>query len=233
MPNSVAATATPPKAAEATAGGSESPTLTVMLVDGETLVRSAIAHLLHTQEGIEVVATTGDPRQAAIAAKGHKPDVILYDPHGARGTAEAIAQINEMHEASPESSILILTSREDPVFARDAIRAGAFGYLLMSEDPEDILRAIQRAGRGRLSLSPRIAIMIAGLDRQNDAEALTERERDIVHLVALGYTNKEMADELHLSIRTVESHRANILRKLDVNTRAGLVRYALDNNLVA
>ena len=206
--------------------------LTVMLVDGETLVRSALAHLLHTQEGVDVVADASDQDQARLAAKGHKPDVIVYDPHETRATSEAVHQIEMLREASPESSIVVLTTREDPVFARDVIRAGAVGYLLMSEDPEDVLKAIRRASRGRPCLSPRIAMMIAGLDHRSDADKLTDRERDIVHLVALGHTNKEMADQLHLSIRTVESHRANIRRKLDLGTRAGLVRYAIDNNLL-
>ena len=226
----------PPSTATATRGatatGEEPGDLTVMLVDGETLVRSALAHLLRTHDGVDVVADAADPHQACLTARGHKPDVIVYDPHQTRATSEAVEQIEKLHESSPESSIVVLTSREDPVFAREMIRAGAVGYLLMSEDPEDVLKAIQRASRGRPSLSPRIAMMIAGLDHRSDADPLTDRERDIVHLVALGHTNKEMADQLHLSIRTVESHRANILRKLDLGTRAGLVRYAIDNNLL-
>ncbi len=212
--------------------GAAEATLTVMLVDGETLVRSALARMLHAEDGIEVVADASEPSQAVVAARGHKPDVIIYDPHDTRGTADAVELIEQLREASSESSVVVLTRREDAIFAREVIRAGAVGYMLMSEDPEDVLKAIRRARSGRPSLSPRIAMLIAGLDHRKANDNLTERERDIVHLVALGHTNKEMADELHLSIRTVESHRANILRKLDVNNRAGLVRYALDNNLL-
>lgn len=214
------------------ADGSDTETLTVMMVDGETLVRSALAHLLRTQEGVDVVADASEAKHAIAAARGHKPNVIVYDPHHTRNTVEAVDLIHQLLEASPESAVVVLTSREDPIFARELIRAGALGYMLMSEDPEEVLKAIRRASSGRPSLSPKVAMLIAGADSGNADHELTERERDIVHLVALGHTNKEMAEELHLSIRTVESHRANILRKLDVTNRAGLVRYALDNNLL-
>ena len=210
-----------------------SPKLTVMLVDGETLVRSAIADLLARDSAIDVIARAGDEKTAVQAANGHKPDVIIYDPP-AGVNAESVANtLSLLHEASPDSRTIVLTSREDPVFAQEVLRTGALSYMLTTEDPEDLLKAVSRTANGQASISPRIAVLIAHLNREDGADSLSDREKEVLKLVALGHTSSEIAEQLFLSPRTVESHRANMIKKLSVENRAGLVRYALDNDLVS
>jgi two-component system response regulator NreC len=208
----------------------ETKPLTVMLVDGDTLVRSALAQLLENKGGVEVTAAPEGTSRAVSAALGHKPDVILCNPED-KGMEELSVSIEGFHNASPESAVLILTNRDEPKFARDALNAGANGYLLLSDEPEDLFQAVQRAAKGNPTVTPRVAVGIAQLDR-GDSEVLTPREVETVSQIALGYTNREIAENLFLSQRTVESHRANILGKLGFHSRAELVRYAMDNNLL-
>ncbi|CAB4335736.1 unannotated protein [freshwater metagenome] len=216
------------------AGGEHSgPTLTVMIVDDETLVRSALAALLRKEPGIEIVAQPADIDAAAQAANGHKPDIILFDPLADASVETVAEEIGQLLEASPESKTIVLSNREDAAFARAVLFAGAVGYMLTREDPEDLLKAILRASKGHPSVSPTIAILIAQADTQNGDGDLTDREKEVLQLVALGHTSNEIAAQLFLSARTVESHRANMIRKLGVENRAGLVRYALDNDLVS
>ncbi len=211
---------------------SESP-LTLMLVDDETLVRSAIAALLREQTGIEIVAQPTGADSAAQAANGHKPDIILFGPPEAASVETVVEEIGQMLKVSPDSKTIVLSKREDAGFARAVLLAGAVGYMLMREDPEDLLKAILRASKGHPSISPTIAILIAQADSRNGDGDLTAREKEVLQLVALGHTSNEIAAQLFLSTRTVESHRANLIRKLGVENRAGLVRYALDHDLVS
>jgi two-component system response regulator NreC len=209
------------------------PKLTVMLVDSEALVRSAIAELLRNEPGIEVVAESSSAAKAKQVANGHKPQIILFAPPLETESASVTEEITRLREVSPDSKLIVLTGSEDPVFARDVLRAGAVGYMLTREEPEDLLKAILRASKGTLSISPSVVVQIARLDTQNGDGDLTDREKEILRLVALGHTSNEIAEQLFLSARTVESHRANMIRKLDVDSRAGLVRYAIDNGLVS
>ncbi len=196
--------------------------ITVMLVDGKTLVRHAISSLLDNQEGVNVSACPEDLELAFSSALGNKPDVIVYNPEDL-GEEEAVSVIERFKIASPDSNILILTDRDDAHFAREMIRKGAISYMMMSCDPEDIYKAIKRAARGSSAISPLISIKIAHLDEEGSI--LTQREEEIAELVALGHTNKEIADLIYLSTRTVESHRASIMRKLEISSRAELVKY--------
>ena len=201
--------------------------LTVMLVDGNTLVRSALARLLEDEEAVEVVATPESIERAASSALGHKPDVILFNPEHKKAV-EASCIIEGFHVSSPDSSVLILTDREDPAFAKALLQSGANGYLLLSDDTDDLFKAVKRAAVGQPSVTPRIAVGLATDERRNDDD-LTKREMDVIAQIALGYTNREMATKLHLSTRTVESHRANIMRKLGFHSRAEVVRYAMEH----
>ena len=209
------------------------PKLTLMLIDGEALVRSAIAEMLQNEPGIEVVAESSSAATAKQVATGHKPQIILFAPPLQTESASAAEEITSLREASPESKLIVLSGSEDPAFARDVLRAGAVGYMLTREEPEELLKAIIRASKGNPSISPSVAVQIARLDAQNGDGDLTDRGKEILRLVALGHTSNEIAEQLFLSARTVESHRANMIRKLDVDSRAGLVRYAIDNGLVS
>ena len=206
--------------------------ISVMVAEGHAIVRTALVNLLHAQEGVEVVAAPEGSEATVRMARGNKPDVILYDPLPPISSADLAASVGLIRAASPDSKVMILSDSSEPVPAQAAIRAGAAGYMLKSEAPEDLLRAIKRAARGVPWISPQVALAIASLGSER-AEHLTEREAEVVRLVALGYTNKEMAELMHLSVRTIESHRANILTKLDVTSRSQLVRYALDHEMIA
>lgn len=205
--------------------------ISVMVAEGQAVVRTALVNLLHSQDGIEVVASAEGSDATVRSARGNKPDVILYDPLPPINSSDLGASVGLIHAASPESKLLIISDSDDPLPAQAAIRAGAVGYLLKSDDPEDLMRAIKRAARGVPWVSPSVAMAIATI--ADGTDRLTDREQEVVRLVALGYTNKEISDLMHLSVRTVESHRAAILKKLDVKTRSGIVRFALDHELIS
>jgi two-component system response regulator NreC len=202
----------------------------VMLVDGKAIVCSAIAQFLNSQEGIEVIAKTEDLQKAFLSALGHKPDVIVFDPE-LISEEEAVESIGKFKENSPDSSILILTDRESPKFASEVITAGAIGFILKNEEPEDLIRAVFRAAKKKPTISPRIAFSMAS-HRDGVDDLLTERETEIIGLIALGHSNADIAEILFLSARTIESHRASIVRKLDATKRSDLVSFAIENNIV-
>ena len=126
---------------------------------------------------------------------------------------------------------MILTESESGMIARAALHAGAVAYMLKSDDPEDLLKAIRRAAENRPWISPAIAGAIARLNRDSFNSELTPRQQEVVRSIAWGYTSREIADEMHLSIRTIEAHRAKIFHKLGLASRAELVRFAYDNGL--
>jgi len=205
----------------------------VMITDGPKLVRSALTNLLHQNPGIEVVSTADGIDNAERVARGNRPDVVIFDPHAPVRADELTAKVGRLIAASPSSQVMILTTVTDAPVARAALRAGAIGYLLKDEQPEDLQQAIVRAVDAKPWISPRIALAIATIDDSAPNGQLTAREREVVQFVALGHTNNEISDLMHLSVRTVETHRSSVMRKLELATRAELVRYALDNHLLA
>jgi two-component system, NarL family, response regulator NreC len=214
-----------------TDAGGEGGIIRLMLADGPTLVRGALASLLAGADRIDVVAATAGLDDSIRAAAGHKPDVVLYHPPQADNSDEMIAMISALQIASPDSKVVILTASEAPDQASDALIAGVAGYVLKSEDPADLIKAIYRASVDSPWISPQVALAIATADAGNGSSPLTEREQQILQAVALGHTNSEIGEQLHLSVRTIESHRARILRKLDLSTRAELVNYAITSGL--
>ena len=204
----------------------------LMLADGPALVRGALASLLAGADRIDVVAATEGLDDSIRAAAGHKPDVVLYHPPQADNSDEMIAMISALQIASPNSQVVILTASEAPEQASDALIAGAAGYVLKSEDPAELIKAIHRASVDSPWISPQVALAIATEKVGSvSSSPLTEREQQILQAVALGHTNSEIGEQLHLSVRTIESHRARILRKLDLSTRAELVNYAITSGL--
>lgn len=203
----------------------------LMLADGPTLVRGALASLLAEADRIDVVAATAGLDDSIRAAAGHKPDVILYHPPESDNSDATIVMIGALRTASPSSNVVILADTEAPDKASDALIAGAAGYVLKSEDPADLIKAIYRASVDSPWISPQVALAIATADAGSGSSPLTEREQQILQAVALGHTNSEIGEQLHLSVRTIESHRARILRKLDLSTRAELVNYAISSGL--
>ncbi len=211
----------------------EEPTITIVLADDHAVVRSGLRLVLEHAEGLEVVSEAGDAESAVRTVNGHKPDILVLDLNmpGPLSSFDAIPRIAEV---SPDTRIVVLTMQEDPEFARQALRAGAAGYLLKECADAELVEAVRRVAAGATYLHPGIGAALASTpEPSGPPDDLTEREAEVLRLIALGHTNAEIAAMLFLSVRTVESHRAHIQQKLGRSTRAELVRYALDHDLVA
>ncbi len=204
--------------------------LSIVLADDHTVVRSALRMLLEVEPDIEVVAEAGTAEDALRYVRGHKPRVLILDlDMPGRSSLELLPEIME---ASPETGVVILTMRSESEFAREALQAGVRGYVLKEAADAELVQAVRSASAGETYLQPALGVKLAREAPDPDNGGLTEREYGILKLIALGHTNAEIADQLLLSIRTVESHRANIQEKLDLNSRAELVRYALDHGII-
>jgi len=211
----------------------DEPTITIVLADDHAVVRAGLRLVLEQAEGLEVVSEAGDAESAVRTVNGHKPDIVVLDLNmpGPLSSFDAIPRIAEV---SPETKIVVLTMQEDPEFARQALRAGAAGYLLKESADTELVEAVRRVASGATYLHPSIGAALASTpEPSGPPDDLTEREAEVLRLIALGHTNAEIASMLFLSVRTVESHRAHIQQKLGRSTRAELVRYALDHDLVA
>jgi two-component system response regulator NreC len=199
---------------------------TIVLADDHTVMRNALRMLLDAEPGFEVVAEAGDADAAVRYVRGHKPTVLILDLNmPGRSSLDALPDIQE---ASPETEIVVLTMQNEPAFARRALQAGVRGYVLKEAADAELVRS---AAAGDTYLQPALGARLASADSR-EADELSERERDVLRLIALGHTNAEVAEQLYISIRTVESHRAHIQQKLRLSSRAELVRYALERGLV-
>jgi two-component system response regulator NreC len=202
----------------------------IVLADDHTVIRNALRMLLDAEPGFEVVAEAGDVDTALRYVRGHKPTVLLLDLNmPGRSSLEAVPDILE---ASPNTEIVVLTMQNEPAFARRALQAGVRGYVLKEAADAELVQAVRSAAAGDTYLQPALgARLAAGVDGRR-ADEPSERERDVLRLIALGHTNAEVAEQLFISIRTVESHRAHIQQKLCLSSRAELVRYALERGLI-
>jgi two-component system response regulator NreC len=206
--------------------------LRVVLADDHAIMRGGLRRLLEAEADAEVVAETGTVDDTVRFVGAHKPDVLVLDLNMRDGPS--LPAIPRIREASPETRIVVLTMQIEPAFAREALSAGASGYVLKEAADEELVEAVQAAVDGRSYLNPQFAARVAiapPLD-SGPPDDLTEREAEVLTLIALGHTNGEIAEQLYLSIRTVETHRAHIQQKLRLTKRSELVRYALDKGLV-
>ena len=202
----------------------------IVLADDHVVVRHGLRMLLDAEAAFEVVAEAGDVEGARRYVHGHHPDVLVLDlnmPNGS--TLEAIPAIREQ---SPDTQIVVLTMQQEPVFARQALSAGAIAYVLKEAADEELVEAVRRAAAGESYLNPRLGARLASEPQSGLPGDLSEREVDVLRLIALGHTNAEIAEQLYLSVRTVETHRAHIQQKLRLSTRAELVQYALEHKLI-
>jgi len=206
--------------------------ITVVLADDHPVVRSGLKMLLEAHDDLEVVAEAGDVDATRRSVLGYKPTVLVLDLNMPGGSS--LEAIPAMTESSPATAIVVLTMQEDPAFAREAMRAGAKGYVLKQAAGTELVQAVRAAAGGGTWLNPELGARMAAAPATPSGPPgdLTERELDVLRLIALGHTNSEIADQLYLSVRTVETHRSHIQRKLGVSSRAELVRYALDNDLI-
>ncbi|HWQ32523.1 MAG TPA: response regulator transcription factor [Blastocatellia bacterium] len=209
----------------------------VLLADDHTLVRAGIHALIHNFEGVEVVAEASDGREALKLVSEHLPDVVMADVGmpGLNGI-EITARLSKEH---PQVRVLILSMHASEEYVLQALRAGAAGYLVKGADPTELELAIRAVMRNETWLSPAISKhVVSDYIRRVSAEGtpldlLTQRQREILQLIAEGHSTREIAHLLRISIKTVESHRADLMQRLDIHDLAGLTRYAIRTGLIS
>lgn len=203
--------------------------ISIVLADDHTVVRRALRVLLEVEPDFEVVAEAEDADGAVRYLRGHKPNVLILDLNmPGRPSLDAI---QDMQEASPQTRIVVLTMQKEPAFARQALQQGVLGYVLKEAAGDELVQAVRSAAAGKTYLQPALGAKLAA-EPESTAGDLSERETDVLRLIALGHTNAEIAEKLYISVRTVETHRAHIQQKLGVTSRAELVQSALSRGLV-
>jgi two-component system response regulator NreC len=203
----------------------------VLLVDDHAVLRAGLRLILDREEGIEAVGDAPTAEDAIRSLPRLDPDVVVIDVEmPGMGGFEGAAKIRER---SPRAKILMLTMHDQARDVRRAFESGADGYLLKSAADEDLVRAIFAVAAGERYVHPALGATLAAPTRHGPLDDLTGREREVLRLLALGHTNQEIAERLIVSVRTVESHRAHVMAKLRVATRAEMVRVALDAGLLA
>ena len=206
--------------------------ITIVLADDHAVVRAGLRMLLEAEADMEVVAEAGDVDAARRSVLGYKPTILVLDLNMPGGSS--LDAIPGVADVSPTTSVVVLTMQEDPAFAREALQAGARGYVLKHAAGAELVQAIRAVAGGGTWLNPDLGARMVSTPNTS-AGPLTElsgREIEVLRQIALGHTNNEIAQQLYLSVRTVETHRSHIQHKLGRSTRAELVRYALDNDLI-
>lgn len=210
------------------AGAEEEP-IAVVLVDDHAIVRGALRALLDGEDDLEVVGEAGDLATAREVLAERGPRVLVLDVNLPDGLA--VDAVAGLREEAPGTEIVLLTMERDLTLARRALDAGARGYLLKDSAHAELIEAVRAAAAGERFLAPAVA---AGLAKPGEDEGspLSPRETEVLKLMALGHTNREIAEQLSLSVRTVETHRAHVQQKLNLSSRPELTRYALANGLI-
>ncbi|MGH2714324.1 MAG: response regulator [Thermoleophilaceae bacterium] len=206
--------------------------LTVVLADDHAVVRSGLRLLLDSEPGIEVVAEAGDVASALAEVERHRPDVLVLDLH--MPGEPSLPAVPRLRERSPDTRVVVLTAQRDPSFAGEAMRLGTAGYVPKEAAGRQLVRAIRMAAEGKTYLEPTLGARLAAdaATARRSAPELTDRELEVLRLIARGHTNREIGERLFLSVRTVEGHRARIQRKLGRSRRSDLVEYVLERGLV-
>jgi two-component system response regulator NreC len=202
----------------------------VVIADDHSLLRRGLRQLLE-DEGIEVVAEAGDVDTARRYVRGHRPDVLVLDLN--MPGSPSLEAIPWIRRESPETQIVVLTMQNEPAYARQALSAGALGYVLKESADAELVEAVHAAVAGDSYLNPRLGAKVAAEPPPGPPDGLSEREVEVLRMIAFGHTNAQIAEKLYLSVRTVETHRAHIQQKLRLSDRSELVRYALEHRLVS
>jgi len=206
----------------------------IVLVDDHAVVRSGLRLLLDAQDDMEVVGEAGNSKDAIFRARALKPDVILLDV--VMPGESGIEVLPTLLKESPETKVLVLSMQDDPSYVREAFAAGASGYVLKEAADAEVVDAVREVSRGGRYVHPALGARLVAAEAEERVRAeedpLSDREREVLRLLALGHTNQEIAKKLYLSVRTVETHRAHIMQKLRLSSRAELVRFAMDEGLL-
>ena len=218
---------------KAAAAKLESP-IRVLIVDDHAVVRAGLKLLVDAEDDLEAAGEAGSAREAIFEARSLKPNVVLLDvvmPD--QSGLEIIPQL--LHE-NDEAKVLVLSMQDEPSYVREAFEAGASGYVLKEAADAELVAAIREVAQGGRYVHPELGARLVAAEteerRRAQEDPLSEREREVLRLLALGHTNQEIAKQLFISVRTAETHRAHIMQKLRLSSRAELVRYALDQGLL-
>jgi two-component system response regulator NreC len=209
-------------------------TIRVLVVDDHAVVRTGLRRVLDAEPDIETVGEAPNAERAVFEALELKPDVVLLDivMPGQSG----IEGMPAVLQAVPTTKVLVLSMQDDPRYAREAFEAGASGYVLKEAVDAEVVAAVRAVASGERYLHPALGARLIAADQEErkraDADPLSDREREVLRLLALGHTNQEIAKMLFISVRTAETHRAHIMQKLHLGSRAELVRYALADGLL-
>jgi two-component system response regulator NreC len=222
----------PTTAANGTVEPPPAGTITIVLADDHEVVRAGLRMLLDAEPGFTVVSEAGNVALTERRVAAHRPRVLVLDVNMPDGSS--LPAIPRLRAASPQTRIVVLTMQSEPELAREALRAGATGFVLKESAKEELIQAVRLAAEGRTYLNPELGAKLASQapERSGAPDDLSAREIEVLRLIALGHTNGEIASQLFLSVRTVESHRAHIQQKTQKGSRAELVAYARDNGLL-
>ena len=206
----------------------------VLVVDDHAVVRAGLRRVLDAEDDIETVGEAPNAERAVFEALESTPDVVLMDV--VMPGKSGIEGLPALLQALPDVRVLMLSMQDDPRYVREAFEAGASGYVLKEAADTDVVEAVRVVASGERYVHPALGARLVAADSEErkraESDPLSEREREVLRLLALGHTNQEIAALLYISVRTAETHRAHIMQKLGLSSRAELVRYALDHDLV-
>ena len=206
----------------------------VLVVDDHAVVRSGLRRVLDAEPDIETVGEAASADRAVFEAMEHKPDVVLLDV--TMPGQSGVEVVPTLLQSAPGARVLMLSMHDDPGYVRAAFEAGAKGYVLKEAADSEVVAAVRAVASGESYVHPALGAKLIAAEaeerRRAEADPLSDREREILRLLALGHTNQEIAEMLFISVRTAETHRAHIMQKLRLTSRAELVRYALDAGLI-
>ncbi|MGH3015431.1 MAG: response regulator [Gaiellaceae bacterium] len=206
----------------------------VLVVDDHAVVRTGLRRVLDAEPDIETVGEAPNAERAVFEAMAHEPDVVLMDV--VMPGKSGIEIIPALQQNAPEAKVLVLSMQDDPRYLREAFDAGASGYVLKEAADTEVVDAVRAVAAGERYVHPALGARLVEAEaaerRRAEEDPLSEREREVLRLLALGHTNQEIAKLLYISVRTAETHRAHIMQKLRLSSRAELVRYALSEGLL-
>jgi two-component system, NarL family, response regulator NreC len=206
----------------------------VLIVDDHAVVRAGLKLLVDGQTDLETVGEAGTARDAIFESRSLKPDIVLLDV--VMPDQNGIEIVPQLLKETPESKVLVLSMQDEPRYVREAFEAGASGYVLKEAADSELVAAIREVAGGGRYVHPELGARLVAAESEERKRAeddpLSDREREVLRLLALGHTNQEIAKQLYISVRTAETHRAHIMQKLRLQSRAELVRYALDQGLL-
>jgi len=203
--------------------------ITVVLADDHNVIRTGLRAMLEGEEDLRVIGEAADTPSAQKLVRDRRPDVLVLDLQ--MPGADPASDVPALREEAPGTAIVVLTMQSDPRRARDLLRGGASGYVLKQAAERQLTAAIRAAAGGGSYIDPELGGQVAQLGT-DPLESLGDRDRELLRLLALGHTNREIGEKLYLSVRAVEVNRAKLLEKLDLETRPELVRFAIANGII-